>query len=438
MKNFDRSKIKIKELWILFITFAIPLISVGGASAVPYHLRLPLIYSVGVALVFAFIFTDTKISINVPNIIFAALVLYIALTMPFSLDQKTTMSLFLIYLSCFPLLFLNISPDKTQKIIFVCYVICIVIAVSIIISVPIKDCMNKYFWFIVNPTRSPAVTRKILNQLALGGYAGFATDMGEAAYIMNIGVAISFAEYFTRGKFTKKNLGLTVLFLCALALTGKRTYFITAIICFLAFMIVSKVKEKFFKIASIGLASAVAIFSIMMFIPSMANIFYRLSDVENIALMGGRTSLWEYAYQMISEFPIFGGGFGAYNEYAYQNGLRTYEQKWTFNAHNSYLQIFGELGIVGFSLLALFMLSSLVVTVMLLKKMSKKGDKNINLVYYSMYIQIMTLIYSLTGNPLYTKQYIFTWLFAIGIVLNLNRREKETAPRLRLQFDKVF
>lgn len=438
MKFLDKSKINLKELWLLFITFAIPLVGVGGASALPYRLRIPLIYSIGIALVLAFVLTDIKISFNPPNLIFATLLTYIGITMPFSLHQETTMSLFLIYLSCFPLLFLNLSLDNTQKIVSVIYIFCLVIAISIFISVPIDQCMNRFFWFIVNPSRAANVAAKMQKQLNLGGFAGFAVDIGEAAFIMNSGVAISFADYFAKGHFTKKNLLSTLAFLVALTLTGKRTYFIVAIICFFAFMIVSRVKGKIFKISATLLLAIVAVFFIVMFIPSMANIFYRLADVENISDMGGRDSLWKYVYMMIDEFPVFGGGFGAYNEYAYVHGMRTYDQRWDYNAHNSYLQVLGELGVVGFSLVILFMVTTLIITIRLIRKLSAREDKNVNLLYYSMYIQIMTMVYSLTGNPLYTKQYILTWIFAIGVMLNLYGREKEkkSPPRLTAEFNK--
>lgn len=50
---------------------------------------------------------------------------------------------------------------------------------------------------------------------------------------------------------------------------------------------------------------------------------------------------------MGEKYPVFGAGFGSYNQFAYDNGLRVGGDRWNFNGHNCYFQIAVELGIVG-------------------------------------------------------------------------------------------
>lgn len=64
--------------------------------------------------------------------------------------------------------------------------------------------MTKYFWFIVNPGRSVEVTKAINKELAIGSFSGFAREKAEAAYIVNVGIAVSFSRYFSNGKLEKK------------------------------------------------------------------------------------------------------------------------------------------------------------------------------------------------------------------------------------------
>lgn len=283
--------------------------------------------------------------------------------------------------------------------------------------------MNTYFWFIVNPTRSPATSEFIANELSRGSYSGFAREMGEAAFIMNIGIAVSYSKFFSNHKFTKKQFVVVAIQLVALMLTGKRTYLFASLICFLLFFLFSRVKGKFFKLSVILLFGSIAVFLLMMFIPQTSSAITKLLDSENVENIGGRAYLWKHVYNMINEYWQFGAGFGAYNIYAYQHGLLVNGEMWNYNAHNCYLQIFGELGIIGLTLFVAFIVSSLAISIKALRN-EKENKINIATLYFSLYIQIMMAIYALTGNPLYTKQILFMWLFSVGIALNVRNSQK--------------
>lgn len=431
MRYIDTSKITIKKILYSLLIVMIPIICVGGASFFPYILRLPLIYATAILFLASFVFSDLKIRLNFPSICFLLLVSYIGISVFFSIDSKTTINLLLIYLSCATLLFLDLPENITHKIISVIYVICIVIAFSIVISVFIKNCMNTYFWFIVNPSRSATVTAAINKELAIGSYSGFAREKAEAAYIMNVGIAISSAKYFSKSKFEKYQLFFTFVLFAALILTGKRTFFIVPIICFLVLILIAKVKSKAIKFICIALIFVFCVFIIMMFFPNMANIFNRFMDSENVETIGNRNVIWKYMFLMISKYRAFGAGFGSFNEFAYKNGLRVYNEKWEYNAHNSYIQFLGELGVVGTILLGLFIISALYITIQLIRK--EERISRLELLYFSLYIQIMVAVYSVTGNPLYTKQILFVWLFSIGLVLTVRNCSTVNVKKLSVR-----
>lgn len=431
LRYIDTSKITIKKILYSVLILIVPIICVGGASFFPYTLRLPFIYITAILFLASFVFSDLKIRLSFPSICFLLLVSYIGISVFFSLDQKTTINLLLIYLSCTTLLFLELPGNTVHKILSIMYVICIVIAFSIIISLFVKNCMNTYFWFIVNPSRSAAVTAAINKELALGSYSGFAREKAEAAYILNVGIAISFAKYFSKSKFKKYQLFFTIVLFAALILTGKRTFFTIPIICFLVFMLVSKIKSKAIKFICVALIFVFCVFVIMMFIPNMANIFNRFMDSDNMESMGNRDAIWEYMFLMIAKYWAFGAGFGSFNEFAYQNGFRVYNEKWEYNAHNSYFQFLGELGVVGVILLGLFIVSSLFITIQLIRKEDK--TRRLEMLYFSLYIQIMIAVYSVTGNPLYTKQMLFVWLFSVGLMLSIKNSSTVKVKKLSVR-----
>ena len=67
MTKFNSVSISLRSLWTIFITLAIPLIGVCGASLIPYMLRTPLMYLTLALTLIVFVFTDTKIRLSAPN-----------------------------------------------------------------------------------------------------------------------------------------------------------------------------------------------------------------------------------------------------------------------------------------------------------------------------------------------------------------------------------
>ncbi len=419
MKKFKVFNSTIKELWQMFIVLVVPIICVTGGTAIPYTLRLPLTYIVAATTMFIIVFSNVTIRVNKLIFMGLALVVYIGVSILYSYDVQSTVYYFWLYLCYFTLLFIDLPDDYYRKIISICYVICAVIAFSILISTVINNCMLNYFWFITNPSRSPAVAQQILDELKNGAYSGFAGEKGEAAYIMNVGIAIVFAKYFSQNKVTKVDIGMLIVFILALMLTGKRLLFVIMVVAFALFMMISNVKSKFFKVLCVLLLVLFGLFFVIMFLPKVSNIFTRFLDSENLETMSGREELWDYLYLMIDEFPVFGGGMGSYNAYAYDHGL--WDERWMFNGHNSYLQVLAELGIVGAAIFALFVILAFAYTIKAIKKF--ENNKNILYIcYFSLYIQVLLVVYSLTGNPVYTRQIMFLWFFSVGCAQHIYRR----------------
>lgn len=414
----------IAQLWHVFLMVAIPMICVSGVSLFPFKLRLPLIYITGILSVVIFVFSGRKVKLNSANLSMLLFVVYLAVQLLYSYDSEATKNLLILYACATTLLFIDIPQDVIHKIITVIYVFCIVIAFSIVISIFIDNCMLTYFKFIVNPNNTASVNEAIIKELSIGSYSGFAREKGEAAFIMNMGLAVSFSRFFSGGKFKKADLFFLVLFVAALILTSKRTMFIIPIVCFAVFMVISKIKGKAFKICVIAIAAIIALFVIFMFLPDFANLFYRFMDTDNMETLGSRDSLWKYLKMMASEYWMFGAGFGSYNQFAYDHGLRVYGEKWTYHGHNSYYQGFCELGIVGEALFLVFIFSALFVTFKYLKS-DKFDNKQRSILFFALYIQLMIAVYSITGNPIYTRQMVFSLFFATGIVLCISNKNSD-------------
>ncbi len=432
MNKITAKNLKLTDLWQIFLMVAIPMICVAGVSLIPFKLRVPLIYATGICSVIMFVFSGKKFKLNAVNVSMFLFLGYLAIQLLYSYDPNSTFNLLLIYACSFTLLFIDIPEKSIHKIITVMYVFCIVIAVSIIISLFIDNCMLTYFSFIVNPNNTPSVTEAIIKELRLGSYSGFAREKGEAAFIMNIGLAIAFSRFFSCGKLNKKDTFALILLISALILTSKRTMFIIPIICFVIFMMVSKIKGKAFKICVLALIAVFALFFIFMFMPDFANLFYRFMDIENLETLGSRNSLWQYMALMTSKYWLFGAGFGSYNNFAYDNGLRVYGEKWNYHGHNSYYQAYSELGVIGGMLLLIFIISALFTTLKYIRS-NKFNQSQMRILFFAFYIQIMITFYAVTGNPIYTNQMVFSLFFATGIMLCIGKKATENKQANILQ-----
>ncbi|MFT5873319.1 MAG: putative inorganic carbon (HCO3(-)) transporter, partial [Clostridium sp.] len=86
----------------------------------------------------------------------------------------------------------------------------------------------------------------------------------------------------------------------------------------------------------------------LMFIPTVLD---RVKDIPNALQNASRLKLWKTAIMMIKEHPILGVGNGnfvtRYNEYVIKYKELKYFEYQDYPAHNSYLKVQSELGIIG-------------------------------------------------------------------------------------------
>ena len=98
-----------------------------------------------------------------------------------------------------------------------------------------------------------------------------------------------------------------------------------------------------------------------------------------------------------------------------------YNAKWNYHGHNSYYQGLSELGVVGSIPYLAFLTASLLTSIRFIRSDAFAQDAKY-LLYYACYIQMMYIVYALTGNPIYTGQYIVQMFFSVGAAACLGRK----------------
>lgn len=418
MKN-KTFKITFQSLWYLFTSTALAVICVGGYN--PYFMNTRTMLSAGLVLcsLFVALIIRKKIIIDTSLGLFIIVGAYMLFSASMSMDTDTGFKIAGYYIVGIAVLMIEYSDEMIDTVLKFMNVFVLVIAVSIIISVPIDDCMNKYFSWLLNPTHSESVAQSMRNTIIYShSYAGFAREKSVAAYIMGMGICIYLAKYFSGKKLKWYEVVGLLAEISALLLTSKRMILVCLVAVFAVLMLTSQIKGKIVKFAVIALAAACALFIIMSFIPSMSNVFSRFTNEENDTLTG-RGDLWSFSFMMFSKSPVIGVGLGSFNEFAAQQGyLSASGDRWDYFGHNCYYEFLGELGIVGSIIVFAALLYMLVKTFMLVNNKTLLPIQRYH-IYFALAVEIMLLMYSMSGNVLLYADQTIALFFAYAIVRSI-------------------
>ena len=136
-----------------------------------------------------------------------------------------------------------------------------------------------------------------------------------------------------------------------------------------------------------------------LFMPSVLD---RVQDLQNAAQNASRIKLWKTAIMMIKEHPILGVGNGnfisRYNEYVSKYRGLSYNSYKRYPAHNSYLKVESELGIVGI----VSFLAVLVTSLFRVKKLfTTTDDKFIKAFYMGAFASMIAFFFMNISDNLF-------------------------------------
>lgn len=262
---------------------------------------------------------------------------------------------------------------------------------------------------------------RMIEQYSKGCMAGFTTHYSTNGMLLAVGAIIFFSEYINKKEL--KNGVWSIIFTLALLLTGKRGHVIfTFAAIFLGYYLnesgdkKTRRKKIFFVIISV----IILLLIIVQFVPALSTFISRFEETQeegDITL--GRTKAWLTALEAFKANPVLGIGWGQFLGKGY----------WIFNAHNIYVQLLCETGLVGSTLYFIFFLTVLYKTYSKLRGLKEKkiDSYEARLLLFSFMYQIFFLLYGITGNPLYDQIMYIPYFFACSITINsqYNRFERD-------------
>ena len=240
------------------------------------------------------------------------------------------------------------------------------------------------------------------------------------------------------------SLGLIASF--ALALAGPRLWGVASAVSLLALLLTTKRAHLVFAIAAlclvfllwgserkVGTAGKVALVGLaaLAFVlfgwgagSDVLAVVERFSTVAD-GTFGERIGFWKLCLAMWEQSPIFGCGWDSYTEAFNVTGEgRAYIDRGAsgMDAHNVYLQVLAEEGIVGFALIAGALIGGIVDAarrLVALNRLEAAGADGLAgrraVIAGSLAIQLFFAMYCVTGNPLYDIQMYVPWVLSLGM-----------------------
>jgi O-antigen ligase len=257
----------------------------------------------------------------------------------------------------------------------------------------------------------PADNERLVGSL---GEPNFLAAMLLPAFVFTV-----FATGWTTNVVQRWLLGLLgVLFLVSIFLTQSRGGLIALGVAIVAGVVLGGPRRRMFALFG-GLAAAVGLAYYALFASD-----YALERLTNPGRGTGRADLWSVATGVIGDNPVVGVGAGNFPVVAPQYAaepINLPDARLLVDtpkvAHNTYLGVFAELGVVGLALFALVVLGSLVLLWRAGGVFARRGDVQLELISRAVLVSLVGMLAAfvfLSGE--YEKQ---LWLL-LGLAVALH------------------
>ena len=266
-----------------------------------------------------------------------------------------------------------------------------------------------------------------------GYMCGLSSHFSSNGMILAIGILFFFETIRYQRTKGEKGHQLYVSYVCllillyALILSTKRSPFLAALAAIVITYIFSErkwIKKRVITVIVMSVLLGGIYFFLAGRIPGLSTLIDKSEKLSksSAGILNGRLGLWRIALDMFLENPILGKGYGSFSEVA------TAAEAFTTSAHNYYLQIMGELGIVGLILYMVAFISGIILTFKQFEKICqcKNADGMKMVLCISLDIQFFVMIYSITATSLMYYSILVPYFLACTAskCINVNKLEE--------------
>ncbi len=249
---------------------------------------------------------------------------------------------------------------------------------------------------------------------------GFNSEASVSAQFMIVGMISLYCVYPNLAKRKRKYVWiLGLVFFAGIILTGKRSSLLFTMASFLYTLLIStKKSERFTRILRILVVGTLIAIVAYFALPGIAarsssrNTLVRLMEsVQGGDVTNGRLEIWRNAITAFKESPILGKGWGWFGSV------------YGFGAHNIYIQLLCECGVVGAVIVIPVLFWLFFCSQNKMESSTRKNNKEqIALSKFCLFTQTYILLYGFTGNPIYNYSFFLWYAFSLCILNNSYQR----------------
>lgn len=234
-----------------------------------------------------------------------------------------------------------------------------------------------------------------------------------------------------KARFKDSILGLILLL--ALFLTTKRgplVASVAAIVISYLFVNRKKLTGTMFKTLAVAAIAVIAVGVFATFVPAVQATLERFIELSDDGTGNGRSYLYECAWSMFHANPLLGCGWGTYSKYVATTSLGAMYSNLGFSsmsAHNVYLQLLAETGVIG---LISFVFPAFVSIFVAMHHSESQVEERLYgdsfCLWACLGMQVYFQIYCFSGNPLYDPQCYIPYFISCVAVFAICGSDKMT------------
>lgn len=254
-------------------------------------------------------------------------------------------------------------------------------------------------------------------------YSGLFYEVSFSALVLSLGCIICFVECsINKSEWIKNSFFIAIMYY-AVILTGKRSFMLIVPVLLMMFWLFNDYRN-------LDVMRVTAVFGFLLLLIWKSNaIFGLVSSVltkgqGDTIQLSSREQYWRLALDMFTESRIWGKGINSFDIAFNRAGIKQVVLDFA-GAHNSYIQLLAETGIIGALLYVAGIFSTVISGIKEIVFCYKHHKKN-KMIYNSIAVLALLLImmYGVTGNVLYQPQQVFMIFLFLGMILNLKRMDE--------------